>query len=364
MKKSNRVFYPNVPIAITILIAIIFVFGCTTRQPAVAIQNPYANVDWLNHGRYKANFHTHTTVSDGQANPHEVVDHYQGLGYKVLAITDHNAVTYPWESFSKLKPSTTSNQRLNNGALETDQLIYEDRNPAEMNMIAIQGNELSSHHHLGSFFSDHNSTQTEQASLDSTAAKNGLTVLFHPGRYQKPVQWYVDLYRNYDHLIGIEIYNQGDRYPDDRNTWDAILSQTMPERPVWGFSNDDMHSPKVHLGRNWNIMLLPELSPEWVRRGMEQGLFFFVYAPKGHDGPQPPAIDSITVDSGRDLIRIHGSGYELIEWIADGKVVHQGEQITSAMLPENCSYVRAVLYGTNGNPILGTQPFSIKRNKR
>ncbi|MDW7680692.1 MAG: hypothetical protein SCK70_09005 [bacterium] len=357
-------FCLNSPVTIAILIAISFLCSCTSSQPAAVIQNPYANVDWLNHGRYKANFHTHTTVSDGQANPHEVVDHYQRLGYKVLALTDHNAVTYPWENFSGLKPSNLSKQRLNNGALETDQLIYEDRNPVQMDMIAIQGNELSSHHHMGSFFIDHNFTQTEQASLDSTAAKNGLTALFHPGRYQHPLEWYTDLYQRYDHLIGQEIYNQGDRYPNDRNTWDAILSEMMPERPVWGFSNDDMHSPKAHLGRNWNIMLLPELSPEWVRRGMEQGLFFFVYAPKGHNGPHPPAIDSITVDSSRGLIRIHGSGYELIEWIAGGKVVHQGEQITSTNLPLNSSYVRAVLYGTNGNPILGTQPFSIKRNKR
>ena len=30
-----------------------------------AVSNPYENVDWQSFGQYKANFHTHTTNSDG-----------------------------------------------------------------------------------------------------------------------------------------------------------------------------------------------------------------------------------------------------------------------------------------------------------
>jgi len=39
---------------------------------------------------YKANLHTHTTVSDGKASPEERVEQYRAQGYSVLAITDHN----------------------------------------------------------------------------------------------------------------------------------------------------------------------------------------------------------------------------------------------------------------------------------
>lgn len=38
---------------------------------------------------YKANFHTHTTASDGQSSPEERARQYRERGYSVLAITDH-----------------------------------------------------------------------------------------------------------------------------------------------------------------------------------------------------------------------------------------------------------------------------------
>ncbi len=44
-------------------------------------------------GWYKANFHTHTTVSDGQATLEERIEQYAARGYAVLAITDHGSVS-------------------------------------------------------------------------------------------------------------------------------------------------------------------------------------------------------------------------------------------------------------------------------
>ena len=63
----------------------------------------------------------------------------------------------------------------------------------------------------------------------------------------------------------------------------------MPDRPVWGYSNDDMPSGAKHLGRNWSMLLLPELTSDWVRRGLIGGRSYFVYSPAGHAGPPPPA---------------------------------------------------------------------------
>jgi len=39
----------------------------------------------------KANFHTHSTISDGLLTPNQVVDLYKKHGYDILAITDHGA---------------------------------------------------------------------------------------------------------------------------------------------------------------------------------------------------------------------------------------------------------------------------------
>ena len=46
---------------------------------------------------YKGNVHTHTTNSDGELSPKEVISLYKNKGYDFLAITDHNKLTYNQE---------------------------------------------------------------------------------------------------------------------------------------------------------------------------------------------------------------------------------------------------------------------------
>lgn len=349
-------------ISATVLIIIIISSACGSK---LKIVNPYEGIDWETHIQYKANLHTHTTMSDGRLNPHVVVDRYHQLGYDILAITDHNEVTYPWTAFAELTASQTSQNRMND-APETmpENFNYENRDPVSLRLLDIQGNELSRHHHMGSFFSDHNGTETEEESLTATAIKNGITMLYHPGRYQARnpeiynLQWYVDAYENYDHLFGMEVYNQGDRYQNDRHMWDSVLTVMMPDRPVWGYSNDDMHT-EPHIGRNWNLLILPELNHEQVRQGMENGLSFFVYAPQGHEGPRPPVIESIQVDERRGTIEISATGYDSVTWISGGKIVHEGININLNELDNSYSYVRAKLHGPGGT-VKATQPFGIR----
>jgi hypothetical protein len=314
------------------------------------IENPYASVDWKRHKQYKANFHTHTTLSDGRSAPHEVIDAYVELGYAILAITDHDTfgpgndrnhpdrhrTTWPWTAFG--------------------------RDPEAAGMVAVEGNEISRFHHIGSYFCDYGNPEVVSGdiAIKEIGSLGGLAVLFHPGRYRNPASWYSSLYRAHPHLIGFEIYNQGDRHPDDRKTWDAILTDIISERPVWGFSNDDMHNPeRKQLGRNWNVMLLPELSAEAVRRGMEEGTFFFVYAPEGHDGGAPPVIRAIAVDSSKGTIHIDATGYESIEWISDGRFIHRGDRVNLSELADPGGYIRAVIRSENSS-LIGTQPFRIQ----
>lgn len=357
IKKSFQTIYFNwlVLFLIPILLA-----GCQSRWD---IQNPYAEVDWNNDQRYKANFHTHTTRSDGRMNPQTVVDKYHELGYKILAITDHNEVTYPWTSFAEMEASEGSYRRLGEGTLEEEEIVYENRDLQQLGMLAIQGNELSRHHHTGSFFNDQNGTETEEESLRAVAAKDGLNMFYHPGRYTSRdpdrygAEWYVDFYQRYDQLIGMEIYNQGDRYPGDREIYDAVLTKLMPNRPVWAYSNDDMHHG-AKLGRNWNVLLLPELSEEWVRNGMRQGRSFYVYSPSGHNVKKLPQIEEIIVENRKGLIEIDVTGYDSIRWISEGEVVHHGEKLLIKETPNIGSCVRAEIYGA-GDAIIGTQPFGI-----
>lgn len=358
-------------IKISVLVSLAFLFaGCLeTRDPYKwDIRNPYESVNWTKHGHYKANLHTHTTISDGRLNPHEVVDKYHELGYDILAITDHNIVSYPWTSFTAFEASDLSLYLMKEEPDEMpENLIFEDRDPITLNMTDIQGNELSMHHHTGSFFNDHDGTKTEEGSLDSIDTKNGLAILFHPGRYnvidRNPkysyvsLEWYVDLYHRYDHLVGQEVYNNGDRYPKDRILWDSILMITMPSRPVWGYSNDDMHR-LINLGHNWNVFILPELTHKWVMQGLKMGLSYFVYSPIGHDGN--PVIEKINVDRKSGTIEISARDYDSINWINGGIVKSRGEKINLNELKENVPYIRAELYGKD-RTVTGTQPFGIRK---
>ena len=120
--------------------------------------NPYEGVDWERTGRYKANLHTHTTQSDGRMPPAEVIGHYHQRGYHILAITDHDRCTWPWEKF---------------GA-----------DPAELGMVAVAGNELSRHHHTLSLFCTL-ATQTRdlETAIAEVAEAGGVAVLAHPAMH-------------------------------------------------------------------------------------------------------------------------------------------------------------------------------------
>ena len=41
---------------------------------------------------YKANMHTHTTVSDGKLSPAEAKEAFKSKGYSIVAFTDHEVM--------------------------------------------------------------------------------------------------------------------------------------------------------------------------------------------------------------------------------------------------------------------------------
>lgn len=332
--------------------------------PKWEITNPYENVDWKNHQKYKANLHAHTSRSDGNHSPNDIVDRYHELGYKILAITDHNEVTYPWEGFSELNYSSSASDKLKSGQIDSSAIRYENRNPKELEMFDIQGNEISSAHHMGSYFNDYEQRPTdEHITIKEIGNKNGLIVLNHPGRYtnSKPekytLDWYLDIFGQYSHVTGMEVFNKGERY-DDRKLWDDVLQKIMPQRSVWGYSNDDYHRDLLTLGRNWNTFILPELNEESIRQAMLEGRFLFTYAVNGHDGPKVPQIKTIQVNGKKGFIEIDATGQDSIRWISGGIVVGKGKIINLSEVPDLSTYVRAEIFGPES--VTGTQAFGVK----
>jgi len=175
------------------------------------------------------------------------------------------------------------------------------------------------------------------------------------------VERYVDTFKEHEHFIGLEVYNDGDKYPMDRRLWDEILRELMPDRPVWGFSNDDMHRLE-QMGRNQTILLVRKPTPDQIKNALAKGQFFYAYVPKAREGSEPPYIEKINVDSEKSFISIAVADAEKIEWISDGKVVGVGPTLDLTRVEELGSYVRAMVYGAE-ETVIGTQPFGILRKE-
>lgn len=321
---------------LTVLLLASVLSGCSTCPPTartviyppnpyIDVVNPYESVDWDHDTQYRANLHTHTTESDGWYSPDSVIDMYHEAGYSILAITDHDRVTWPWETFG--------------------------RNPDALEMVAVKGNEVSSFHHLGSYFCDYEERfEDEYLSLLHIGDMSGLAVFFHPGRYDYPAEWYAWFYQKYDHLIGMEVVNQRDKYPGDRALWDRVLTLLMPKRAVWGFANDDMHLRR-HFGAAWNVFPLSELNEAQVRLAMENGIFYFCH------GELPPRIHAIEADNSKGYIKIDACEGAEIVWISAGRKVHAGKAVPFREKQNVTRYLRAEIRGENG--ITYTNPFAV-----
>ncbi|MDD6889443.1 MAG: alpha/beta hydrolase-fold protein [Bacteroidales bacterium] len=336
--------------------------------------NAYDGVDWSDINRYKANFHTHTAQSfDCSVSTTEVVDSYNAAGYKILALTDHDANPYPWNLFS-----------LYNSAAE-------DRDPEALGMLAVPGIELSKDRRnswseqTGGEFNHHNGLFTGRQGMEFmslresyayTEALGGLTIINHPGQYwslsktyadgaKNSASWHAENFRLYNSLIGLEVYNQGNRRPNDRILWDQILSITMPSRPVWGYSCDDSHNTSQFF-RNYEYMLMPELTREALQEAMKAGRLICSYEPAGSGNATAPTINAINIDTNNLTITIDSDDANRIEWISgthktdtsdastrQSTIVGIGKTFNYSNFAD--SYVRARLVNDNGETAV--QPF-------
>ena len=345
----------------------------------VIYQNPYEEIDWATINQYKSNFHTHTTQSNDAIDEFttaNVVDKYHAAGYKILALTDHDYNPYPWLLFPQYMSSVPA------------------RDPEALGMLAVPGNELSKDNtnswseRTGGQFNHHNDFFTgrqgqEFASLQEsyayTYALGGMQIINHPGQYwsidntysetQKDGPgWHATNFQTFPSLVGLEVYNQGNRRANDRVLWDQILQRTMPGRNVFGYSGDDTHNNE-QLFRNYNYMLMEDLTTEELKDAMRKGESYFCYEPKGSGEGKAPRISAITVNEQSKTITINANG--LVHWIyATDKTSSAASSARSTVVGIGntfCydgyqgSYVRAYITNMYGETC--TQPISFKDEK-
>jgi len=308
------------------------------------LQNPYEAVDWDAAERHKAQLHAHTAHPptnghSGTDPPETVIDDYADAGYSVLALTGHEYAidepTWPWTDW--------------------------DRSPEELGMIAIRGAELGGtekglDRDLLSYFSGlaDTSGMTVADALAEIGNRDGLAVFPHPGRYPETAEWYVEHFLANPHLLGVEVVNAADRYPTDRDVWDALQELLGNERAVWGFANDDYHGRDAGytFDGSRNLLYLEELSEDAVREALIEGRFVYQHV----EVDAPPILDRIEHDPDGGLLSVDARGWEEIQWASDGAVVERGPELAYRDVDGIGEYVRARLVAPGGSET-GTQPF-------
>ena len=337
--------------ALLILSAALFSCGEQKGPSAVIVTDPYEGINWESVLRLKSGLHVHTansTIEHGAeegttVTPAEQIARYEELGYDVLALTDHDYVTYPWSDYGK----------------------------ADSKMISIKGNELSKNDNICAYFSDWldlpgqgpATTVGFEECIKQSSEAGAVLYLAHPMRSgsTKSAKFSANILRKYPQVYGIEVLNVGQF---ERNNsiglWDELLSDLMPERQVWGTSSDDAHSTSK-AGYGWTIMLTEERTEEAVKDALMNGNSFFSTPKVVATVPKirvTPTITSITHDKEGKTITIAATDYERIEWTSMGTVVATGDSINYANTPGIDKYLRATVYGLGGATF--TQPWGVE----
>lgn len=287
------------------------------------IEHPYENLTggvWL-----RGNLHTHTTRSDGRADPQAVIDHYARRGYGFLMLSDHDITTTP-----------------------ADYLRLDARG-----LILIPGNEISAGGpHMLHVDADRHvaPAPARQEVINAVNAGRGFVVVNHPNWHANFDHCTAEQLTEWTGYVGMEIFNgviyrhDGSPYASDK--WDMQLAKG---RRVWGFANDDMHDPAFDMALGWNVAYVTDRSSAGVVDALRRGRF---YASTG------VVIDRISVEGNR--VRVAASDAQrIVAYQKTGKRLAMADApVIEVEVPASAGYVRFECWGA-GERFAWTQPFFV-----
>lgn len=375
------------------------------------IRSPYENVVWTGEGAwhtYKGNLHAHTTYSDAEEPLNTTVLEYYNQNYDFLAISDHGVTGVEWNKEPKRLALYRVYQpvlgnavgHLSDGEFETIKNgtypLYNGEKRNRKMTCVVGANELNNHsltkNHVSGYFlpSDvgngfggiENEAGYEKA-IEFIDKNGGLSHINHPGDWigsnacpdavndPKNVELFGNLILKYNSCLGVEVFNERNGTTGyDRILWDNLLMYCLPYgKTVIGFSNTDSHFEST-VDSSFGIFVMKENDSENIKSAMQNGTFFAVtrkLRANSTIGPEKeinamntdipyPIFSCLTVDGHR--ITARGDNADVIQWIADGKVISRTEissdrfeqelDLDSFSDAENFGYVRVELFGEGG----------------
>jgi len=284
---------------------------------------------------YKANMHSHTTVSDGALTPEQAKEAYVARGYSIVAFTDHNILK--------------SHQQLNDkdflaiNACEVDIISAKKRGSPlyHFNLYATRPDMTETPPLPKMDYSDHEAINKYIAERN---AEGFLVCYNHP-------YWSMQTYDEYSKLRGcfaMEIYNHNCEvaegyYGYNPQVYDEMIRQGQN---IFCFSTDDNHNrgpedikDKDSFGGYIQINSR-SLTYEDVMDALKRGDFY---------SSQGPEIHEISLEG--NILTVKCSPTDLIVVYTQGRrcCVKKGDGLTSATfeLSEMDDYIRVMCRDKN-----------------
>ena len=218
---------------------------------------------------YKGNLHCHTTESDGDVSPQEVVDWFRDRGYDWLVLSDHNRLTILPEDVDTPqsgKPLMIPGEELTVQLEDQEKAVYVNCVGISRAVEPINAAEI---------------LPTVQANVDAVLGAGGIAILSAP--YYRPEFDPLTL-KEIEGASLMDIFNahpmivEGDpRTFSFEELWDGILSSG---KTIFGTATDDAHHfvefgpDKANPGRAWVVTRAAELSAEAIVESLARGDFY------------------------------------------------------------------------------------------
>lgn len=300
---------------------------------------------------YKGNTHTHTSNSDGDSTPDEVVKWYRDAYYNFLFMTDHEHIT-------AVDPLNTQFGKAGEFVVFSGQEVT-DRfggKPYHVNGLGLRKVVMPSR--------GEGVTMNYQKNIDAIRAAGGVPQLNHPNFGWAATSEDIMQLKN---VFLLEIFNGhplvnnfgGGGSPSVEAMWDAVLSSGMV---MYGIAVDDVHSVKrlgdravPTPGHGWIMVRSNELTQAAILAALERGDF---YASTGVELEDFVSNErSITVK----IKQQRWSKYRVAFIGKGGRVLSETFANPAVYKIEgNEGYIRAKVYESNGK-LAWTQPVFIKK---
>ncbi len=280
---------------------------------------------------FKANLHTHSTISDGKLTPEKVKEGYKALGYQILCLTDHNIIV-DHSDMNDPDFLMLTGIEINVNAPDWS---WTGGKTYHMNLISKDPSNLWSPTKIYRRFPDsaayEDKMQCENMALECNpesintmiekANEKGFLVMYnHP-------TWSCQTYQDYAGLKGLwgmELRNsECCMIGHNENNARVFKEMLNSGAKVFPLGTDDMHSPRA-MGQSWIMVGAKELRYNSVIEALEKGDFYMSCGPEIHDISIEGNLLKVTCSDAQQ-IRLETHGRMARTAIAADAPLHEAE---------------------------------------